>query len=69
MVTARYLSSKFVTPIVERRRAEGRAEMHNAWLAWYRKSEDAKARGYRSTKPPARAAYRYGQEWRGRVRL
>ena len=34
MVTARYLSSKFVTPLVERYRSEGkeegRSEMHSA---------------------------------------
>ena len=60
MVTARYLSSKFVTPIVERHGAEGRAEgkvegrseMHKAWLAWYRKSEEAKAKGIPFDEPP-----------------
>ena len=52
MVTARYLSSKFVTPIVERHKSEGRSEMHNAWLAWYRKSEEAKAKGIPFDDPP-----------------
>ena len=56
MVTSRYLSSKFVTPIVERHKAEGRAEgrseMHNAWLVWYRKSEEAKAKGLPFDEPP-----------------
>ncbi len=64
MVTARYLSSKFVTPLVERYRSEGkeegrsegkeegRSEMHNAWLAWYRKSEEAKAKGLPFDEPP-----------------
>ena len=60
MVTSRYLSSKFVTPIVERHRAEGRAEgkvagrseMHEAWLVWYRKSEEAKAKGIPFDEPP-----------------
>lgn len=72
MVTARYLSSKFVTPIVEGYLAEGRAqgleegkavgleegkvegrsEMHQAWLVWYRKSEDAKAKGIPFDEPP-----------------
>ena len=52
MVTARYLSSKFVTPIVERHRVEGRSEMHNAWLTWYRKSEEAKAKGIPFDEPP-----------------
>ena len=60
MVTARYLSSKLVTPIVERYReegkaegkVEGRSEMHNAWLTWYRKSEEAKAKGIPFDEPP-----------------
>ena len=68
MVTARYLSSKLVTPIVERYREEGKAEgleegkaegkaagrseMHNAWLTWYRRSEEAKARGVPFDEPP-----------------
>ena len=56
MVTSRYLSSKFVTPIVERYLAEGeakgRSEMHKAWLAWYRKSEEAKAKGLPFDEPP-----------------
>ena len=60
VVTARYLSSKFVTPIVERYLAEGRAqgleegkvEMHQAWLVWYRKSEEAKAKGIPFDEPP-----------------
>ena len=56
MVTARYLSSKFVTPIVEKYKKEGEAkgmsEMHNAWLTWYRKSEDAKAKGIPFDEPP-----------------
>ena len=56
MVTSRYLSSKLVTPIVERYRAEGKAEgmskMHDAWLVWYRKSEDAKKKGIPFDDPP-----------------
>ena len=60
MVTSRYLSSKFVTPIVERYLEEGRtkgleegrSEMHNAWLVWYRKSEEAKAKGIPFDEPP-----------------
>ena len=60
VVTARYLSSKFVTPIVDRYREEGkvkgleegRSEMHRAWLTWYRKSEDAKAKGIPFDEPP-----------------
>ena len=68
VVTARYLSSKFVTPLVERYRSEGkeegrsegkeegkeegRSEMHSAWLVWYRKSEEAKAKGLPFDEPP-----------------
>ncbi len=64
LVTARYLSSKFVTPIVEKYRAEGKtegiaeglaegkSEMHKAWLIWYRKSEEAKAKGMPFDEPP-----------------
>ena len=56
MVTSRYLSSKLVTPIVERYLAEGeakgRSEMHKAWLTWYRKSEEAKAKGIPFDEPP-----------------
>ncbi len=64
VVTARYLSSKFVTPLVERYRSEGkeegkeegieegRSEMHSAWLVWYRKSEEAKAKALPFDEPP-----------------
>ena len=56
VVTARYLSSKFVTPIVERYieegKTEGRSEMHSAWLAWYRKGEEARAKGLPFDEPP-----------------
>lgn len=56
MVTSRYLSSKFVTPIVEKYKkegeAKGRSEMHSAWLTWYRKSEEAKAKGIPFDEPP-----------------
>ena len=79
MVTARYLSSKLVTPIVERYLAEGRAqgleeglaegevkgrsEMHQAWLVWYRKSEEARAKGIPFDEPPPELPTDPGQEW------
>ena len=56
LVTARYLRNKFVTPIVEKLRdegkAEGRSEMHREWLIWYRNSEEAKAKGMPFDEPP-----------------
>lgn len=59
MVTSRYLSSKFVTPIVERYLAEGRAEAHEKWVEahekwadWYRRSKEAEAKGLPFDEPP-----------------
>ena len=86
MVTARYLSSRFVTPIVEKYLEEGRirgieegriegieegaakgkSEMHNAWLTWYRKSEEAKARGIPFDEPPPELPTDPGRNGAGR---
>ena len=56
MVTSRYLSSKFVTPIVERYlaegRAEGRAEAHEMWADWYRRFKEAEVKGIPFDEPP-----------------
>ena len=60
MVTSRYLSSKFVTPIVERYleegrtkgKEEGRAEAHEMWADWYRRFKEAEAKGIPFNEPP-----------------
>ncbi len=74
MVTSRYLSSKLVTPIVEKYLEEGKAkgleegrsEMHEAWLVWYRKSEDARAKGLPFDEPPPELPTDPGKNGAGR---
>ena len=60
MVTAKYLGNKFVKPLIEKRReegrvkgkAEGRAEERLLWSEWNRRREEAEANGVRFTEPP-----------------
>ncbi len=60
MVTARYLGNKFVEPLIEKRRAEGRtegreqgkAEERLRWTEWNRRRLDAEARGVPFNEPP-----------------
>ena len=45
MVIADWLRAKYVTPLIERRRAEGRAEVNRVWREWNRRRVEAEARG------------------------
>lgn len=45
MVIADWLRAKYVTPLIERRRAEGRAEANDNWRAWLRRRQEAEERG------------------------
>ena len=56
MVTARYLGNKFVEPLIEKRReegrVEGRAEERLQWSEWNRRREEAEANGVAFAEPP-----------------
>ena len=67
MVTARYLGHKFVTPLIEKHRAEGREqgqaegreqgqaegrEERLRWTEWNRRRLEAEARGVPFDEPP-----------------
>ena len=56
MVTARYLSNKFLEPLKEKRRAEGRVEgreeERRKWTDWNRRRLEAEARGVPFDEPP-----------------
>ena len=52
VVTARYLGNKFVKPLIEKRREEGRAEERLLWSEWNRRREEAEAAGFPFSEPP-----------------
>lgn len=64
MVTARYLGNKFVEPLIEKRRAEGReqgqaegreqgqAEERLRWTEWNHRRLEAEASGVPFDEPP-----------------
>ena len=56
VVTARYLGNKFVKPLIEKRReegrVEGRAEERLLWSEWNRRREEAEANGFPFSEPP-----------------
>ena len=56
MVTARYLTNKFVKPLIERHKAEGRAEANAEWRAWYNRMMDARAANQPFDEPPPPAS-------------
>ena len=72
VVTARYLGNKFVKPLIEKRRdegrvegraegkAEGRAEERLLWSEWNRRREEAEANGFPFTEPPPDRAQNNG---------
>ncbi len=51
MVIADWLREKWVTPLQEKRRAEGRAEANDNWRAWLRRRQEAEARGEEFNEP------------------
>ena len=56
VVTARYLTDKFLKPRIEKRRAEaraeGRAEERREWTDWNRRRLEAEANGAPFNEPP-----------------
>ena len=56
MVTARYLSDKFLKPLIEKRREEGRKagreEEKRKWAAWNQRREEAESKGQPFDEPP-----------------
>ena len=56
MVTARYLTNRFVKPIIEKHKAEGKemglAEADAEWEIWYASFRAAQERGEPFDEPP-----------------
>ena len=52
VVTYRYLSDKFLKPLHEKIRAEGREEANRLWAGWNRRREEAEAKGQPFNEPP-----------------
>ena len=47
-----FMVNRFVIPVIEARRAEGRAEVQARWQAWNRRRMDAEAQGRPFDEPP-----------------
>ncbi|MCY4653186.1 MAG: hypothetical protein OXC95_08485 [Dehalococcoidia bacterium] len=52
MVTARYLGNKFVRPLIEQYRKEGREEAYRKWETWNRNRIEAEKKGVSFDEPP-----------------
>ena len=52
MVTARYLTEKFLEPLRERLREEGRKDASRRWVAWNQRREGAGRMGQPFDEPP-----------------
>ena len=52
VVTARYLGDKFLKPLHERIRQEGREERQRQWAAWNHRREEAEKKGEPFDEPP-----------------
>ena len=52
MVTYRYLSDKFLKPLHEKLRAEGREEVQLRWASWNQRRLEAKQNGEPFDEPP-----------------
>ena len=52
MVTYRYLSDKFLKPLHEKLRTEGREETHRLWAAWNQRRLEAEQNGEPFNEPP-----------------
>ena len=46
--------NRFVIPVIEKHKAEGRAEAHDEWIAWNRRRIDAERRGRDFDESPPR---------------
>lgn len=52
VVTAQYLRRKFLKPLIERQKAEGRAEQWLLWTEWNQRRIEAEAAGVPFDEPP-----------------
>ena len=52
MVTARYLTNKFVKPLIEEHEARGRAEERRMWTDWNARRIEAEKNGVPFDEPP-----------------
>ena len=52
MVTARYLGNKFVRPLIEQYRREGREEAYREWEDWNNRRMEAEEEGVPFDEPP-----------------
>ena len=52
MVTYRYLSDKFLKPLHEKLREEGRDEERRKWAAWNQRRLEAEQKGKTFSEPP-----------------
>ena len=52
MVTARYLTNKFVKPLIERHKAEGEAAANRRWTEWNSRRLEAERAGVPFDEPP-----------------
>ena len=48
--------NRYVTPVIERHRAEGRAERDVQWQGWLQRRADAESKGQPFDEPPPGAA-------------
>ena len=46
--------NRFVIPVIEKHKAEGRAEAHDEWIAWNRRRVEAERRGRDFDESPPR---------------
>ena len=46
--------NRYVTPVIERHRAEGRGEMDARWREWLQRRTDAESKGQPFDEPPPR---------------
>ena len=46
------ITNRFTIPVIERHRAEGRAEINQAWVEWNQRRMDAEAQGMPFDEPP-----------------
>ena len=52
MITYDYLYNKFVQPVIDQHKAEGKAEMHRRWADWNSRRIEAESKGVPFDEPP-----------------
>lgn len=56
MVLYNYAMERWVKPLAEKRREEGRAEANRQWQAWLQRKTEAESKGLPFDEPPPGAA-------------